>query len=82
MDIPGKREFEVIQNGGFEPLCVTIDIERILSSRFIRSTDYGTRAWSIVKFDNRNQIRFIEQNYTDSETDGELISENIKIKQS
>ncbi|MCZ6881694.1 MAG: NRDE family protein [Gammaproteobacteria bacterium] len=59
---------------------VTIDIERMLSSRFIRSIDYGTRACSIVKFDNRNQIRFIEQNYTDSETDGELISENIQIE--
>ena len=58
---------------------VTIDIERMLSSRFIRSADYGTRACSIVKFDNQNQISFIEQNYTDSQTIGVLISEKIQI---
>ncbi len=58
---------------------VTIDIERMLSSRFIRSADYGTRACSIVKFDNQNQISFIEQNYTDSQTIGALISETIQI---
>jgi uncharacterized protein with NRDE domain len=59
---------------------VTVDIERMLSSRFIRSRDYGTRACSIVKFDNRKQIRFIEQNYTDSQTIGELISEKTQIE--
>ena len=59
---------------------VTIDIERMLSSRFIRSADYGTRACSIVKFDNQNQISFVEQNYTDSQTIGALISEKIQIE--
>jgi uncharacterized protein with NRDE domain len=59
---------------------VTIDIERMLSSRFIRSADYGTRACSIVRFDNQNQISFVEQNYTDSQTIGALISEKIQIE--
>jgi uncharacterized protein with NRDE domain len=59
---------------------ITIDIERMLSSRFIRSADYGTRACSIVKFDNQDQISFIEQNYTDSQTIGTLISEKFQIK--
>jgi len=58
---------------------VTLDIERMLSSRFIRSADYGTRSCSVIKFDKQNQISFIEQNYTDAETIGALITEQIKI---
>ncbi len=42
---------------------VPLDIERMLSSRFIRSDDYGTRACSIVKFNRRQQIEFVEHNY-------------------
>ena len=58
---------------------VSLDIERMLSSRFIRSADYGTRACSVVKFDNHNQISFVEQNYTDAGTIGALITEQIEI---
>jgi len=57
---------------------VTLDIERILSSRFIRSADYGTRACSVVKFDQQNNISFVEQNYTDAQTIGPLITEQFQ----
>jgi len=58
---------------------VSLDIERMLSSRFIRSADYGTRACSVVKFNNHDQISFVEQNYTGAGTIGALITEQIEI---
>ena len=58
---------------------VTLDFERMLSSRFIRSADYGTRASSVVKFDQQNNISFVEQNYTDAQTIGPLITEQFQI---
>lgn len=58
---------------------VSLDVERMLSGRFIRSADYGTRACSVIKFDSRNHISFVEQNYTDAESIGPLITEQIEI---
>jgi uncharacterized protein with NRDE domain len=58
---------------------VSLDIERMLSSRFIRSAEYGTRACSVVKFDKQNQISFVEQNYTNAQTIGALVTERIEI---
>lgn len=58
---------------------VPLDIERMLSSRFIRSDDYGTRACSIVKFDRRGQITFVEQNYNNAGVMNDLVTEEIQI---
>jgi len=58
---------------------VPLDIERMLSSRFIRSDDYGTRACSIVKFNRRGQINFIEHNYDNAGITNNLIAEEIQI---
>lgn len=51
---------------------VAFDIERLLSSRFIRSPDYGTRACTVVTLDREQRIEFSEQNYTDAEHQGSL----------
>ena len=51
---------------------VSLDIERLLSSRFIRSPGYGTRACSVVTKDRQQQIEFSEQNYLDAEHSGAL----------
>ena len=51
---------------------VELDVERLLSSRFIRSADYGTRASSVVTIDQASRIEFSEQNYPDAEHRGEL----------
>jgi uncharacterized protein with NRDE domain len=51
---------------------VAFDVERLLSSRFIRSAGYGTRACSVVTIDRAGGIEFSEQNYTDAEHRGEL----------
>lgn len=59
---------------------VTLDIERMLSSRFIRSDEYGTRACSIVKYDRRQQIEFVEQNYNEAGGIGEPVFEAVQIK--
>ena len=51
---------------------VAPDIERLLSSRFIRSAEYGTRACSVVTIDRTQRIEFSEQNYTDADHQGAL----------
>jgi uncharacterized protein with NRDE domain len=51
---------------------VALDIERLLSSRFIRSADYGTRACSVVTLDRRQCIEFSEQNFIDAQHRGEM----------
>ena len=58
---------------------VSLDIERMLSSRFIRSSEYGTRACSVVTMDASNRVSFEEQNYSDSEHSGNLIQETFEI---
>ncbi len=42
---------------------VEIEQERLLSSRFIKLPDYGTRASSLVKFSNQDTISFTEQSF-------------------
>jgi uncharacterized protein with NRDE domain len=56
---------------------VALDIERLLSSRFIRSTGYGTRACSVVTFDREQHIEFSEQNFIDAEHAGALRQESF-----
>ncbi len=58
---------------------VALDIERLLSSRFIRSPDYGTRACSVVTMDRDQGIRFCEQNYTDGEHSGARVHESFRV---
>jgi uncharacterized protein with NRDE domain len=58
---------------------VSLDIERMLSSRFIRSDNYGTRACSIVKFNRRQQMEFVEYNYNKAGEMGEPVIEQIQI---
>ena len=57
---------------------VELDIERLLSSRFIRSPDYGTRACSVITIDREQRIEFSEQNYTDAEHRGSLRHETFE----
>ena len=56
---------------------VALDIERLLSSRFIRSAGYGTRACSVVTFDRAQHIEFSEQNFIDAEHRGALCHETF-----
>jgi uncharacterized protein with NRDE domain len=57
---------------------VELDIERLLSSRFIRSSAYGTRACSVITLDREQRIEFSEQNYTDAEHHGTLRHETFE----
>ena len=54
-----------------------LDIERRLSSRFIRSPDYGTRASTVLLIDSDGRIDFTEQNFPDAGRRGALIHEVI-----
>ena len=56
---------------------VALDVERLLSSRFIRSTEYGTRACTLVMFDNNNRVSFSEQNFIDANQRGDLVQESF-----
>ena len=56
---------------------VALDIERLLSSRFIRSQDYGTRACSVITVHRDQGIQFCEQNFADAEHSGELVRESF-----
>ena len=58
---------------------VTLDIERLLSSRFIRSPDYGTRACSVVTMGG-GHIEFSEQNFIDAEHAGARVFEAFDIE--
>ena len=72
-------DHRVAQDHELPSTGVPLDIERMLSSRFIRSPEYGTRACSVVTISADNQIRFEEQNYTDSEHSGKQIQETFEL---
>ena len=56
---------------------VPLDVERLLSSRFIRSPDYGTRACSVLRFTATGDILFSEYNFVDAAHAGEIVHERI-----
>ncbi len=58
---------------------VSLQFERLLSSRFIRSPDYGTRACSLLVYNGTSRIEFIEQNYIDSEHAGLCVQQTFEI---
>lgn len=58
---------------------VALDVERLLSSRFIRSPGYGTRACSVVTFERPGHVTFSEQNYIDAEHAGARVHEEFSI---
>lgn len=57
---------------------VPLDVERMLSSRFVRSPEYGTRACSAVIYDSNERIRFYERNYVDGEP-GKRIEASFEV---
>jgi uncharacterized protein with NRDE domain len=72
-------DHRVAQDHELPSTGVPLDIERMLSSRFIRSPEYGTRACSVVTIDANQQVSFSEQNYLDAEHSGELVHEKFNI---
>ncbi len=72
-------DHQVAQDHELPQTGVSLDIERMLSSRFIRSPEYGTRACSVVTIGANKQISFSEQNYLDAEHSGNLIQETFEI---
>ncbi|MGD8349452.1 MAG: NRDE family protein, partial [Gammaproteobacteria bacterium] len=59
---------------------VPLDIERMLSSRFIRSPGYGTRASTVLMIDGDGRVDFSEQNFGDEGEAGELVEESFVIE--
>ena len=58
---------------------VPLDIERMLSSRFIRSPGYGTRACTVLTLDRNNRVSFIEQNFSAADHGGERVEESFVV---
>jgi uncharacterized protein with NRDE domain len=58
---------------------VSLDIERLLSSRFIRSAEYGTRASSVVLMSKNRRIDFREQNFTAADHDSPQVHESFGV---
>jgi len=59
---------------------VPLDVERMLSSRFIRSPDYGTRACTVLLIGNDGQVSFREQNFGVLGEPAELVEESFIIE--
>ena len=59
---------------------VPLDIERMLSSRFIKSPDYGTRASTVLTIDATGRVEFSEQNFGPEGRLGERVEESFIIE--
>lgn len=59
---------------------VSLDIERMLSSRFIKSPDYGTRASTVLTIDSAGRVEFSEQNFGPEGVAGELVEESFTLE--
>ena len=59
---------------------VPLDVERLLSSRFIRSPDYGTRACTVLMVGADGRVAFSEQNFAEEGKPGELIEASFSIE--
>ena len=74
-------DHQIAQDHELPSTGVPLDFERLLSSRFIRSSEYGTRACSVVTIETNNRINFKEQNYPDAQHRGKLIEESFELTQ-
>lgn len=59
---------------------VPLDIERMLSSRFIKSPDYGTRASTVLTIDASGRVEFSEQNFGVHGMPGPRVEESFDIE--
>ena len=48
---------------------VGIEMERLLSSIYIKSPKYGTRARTVLLIDRQNHVSFIELSYNENKQD-------------
>lgn len=72
-------DHRVAQDHELPQTGVALDIERMLSSRFIRSPEYGTRACTVLTIDRGGRVEFSEQNYRDAENAGKRIHETFTL---
>ena len=73
-------DHQIAQDHELPDTGVARDIERMLSSRFIRSPEYGTRACTVVKIGSNRQVSFLEQNFRDAEHSGDLVRETFTVE--
>jgi len=59
---------------------VPLDVERMLSSRFIRSPGYGTRASTVLLIGRDGRVEFTEQNFGEEGKPGDLVEETFTIE--
>lgn len=59
---------------------IGLELERLLSSIFIKSEKYGTRCSTIITLDKDNKSRFTESTYNHVEEKFETISFDFRIE--
>ncbi|MRI33115.1 hypothetical protein EOPP23_08980 [Endozoicomonas sp. OPT23] len=52
---------------------ISIEREKLLSSRFIASNDYGTRNTSVLILNDQGELNWLEQNYSEQGVKGEQL---------
>ena len=62
---------EIAEDHELPDTGISLEFERLLSSRFIRSPGYGTRACSVLSFSPDGHIAFTERNYRNIDDSGE-----------
>lgn len=72
-------DYAIANDDSLPQTGVPLEFERLLSSRFIRSPDYGTRACSLLLYNGNSRIEFIEQNYIDAEHAGLCVQQTFEI---
>jgi len=59
---------------------VGLRLERILSSIFIKSPQYGTRCSTVITIDDNENVEFIENTYLNNENKFSKVNYKFKIK--
>jgi uncharacterized protein with NRDE domain len=59
---------------------VGIELERILSPRFISAPTYGTRSSTIILIDREKQVNFIEKTYNGQPEETKIVTFQFGIE--
>ncbi|MCP4489096.1 MAG: NRDE family protein [Gammaproteobacteria bacterium] len=59
---------------------VAVEFERLLSSRFIRSPNYGTRASTLLRYTRQGNIEFTEKNFDAGGYTGQPVEEKFSFR--
>lgn len=59
---------------------ISYDLEKLLSSIFIRGTDYGTRSSTVLLIDRQRRVRFVEKTFSPGQKEALEINYTFPLK--